>query len=95
VDAAKEKKVDLDKVEDKDLPEEMQKMSKEERKAYVEKKTQERAAIQSKIAELNKQRDAYVKAEQDKKITAGATNTLDAAIISAIRSQAGKANIKF
>ncbi|MCX6578745.1 MAG: VWA domain-containing protein [Candidatus Aminicenantes bacterium] len=92
VDAEKEGKVDVEKLDEKSLPEEMKKMSKEERKQYIEKKKKERADIQAKINLLREERDKYV-AEQRKK-EAG-DKTLDQAMIDAIRAQAAKKNYKF
>lgn len=92
VDAEKEGKVDVEKLDEKSLPEEMKKMSKEERKQYIEKKKKERTDIQAKINRLREERDKYV-AEQRKK-EAG-DKTLDQAMIDAIRAQAEKKNFKF
>jgi len=92
VDAEKEGKVDVEKLDEKSLPEEMKKMSKEERKQYIEKKKKERADIQAKINRLREERDKYV-AEQRKK-EAG-DKTLDQAMIDAIRTQAEKKKFKF
>jgi hypothetical protein len=92
VDAEKEGKVKVEEMKEAELPEEMKKMSKEERKKYIEKKRKERADIQKKISKLRKERDNYV-AEKRKKMAAD--NTLDAAIINAVREQAGKKDYKF
>lgn len=92
VDAEKEGKVDVDKLDENSLPEEMKKMSKDERKKYVETKKKDRADIQAKINRLREERDKYV-AEQRKK-EAG-EKTLDEAMIDAIRTQAAKKNYKF
>jgi hypothetical protein len=92
VDAEKEGKVKVEEMEEAELPEEMKKMSKEERKKYIEKKRKERENIQKKISQLRKERDQYV-AEKRKKMAAD--NTLDAAIINAVREQAGKKDYKF
>jgi len=92
VDASKEGKVKVEEMEEEALPEEMKKMSKKERKEFLEKKTKEREKIQKKINELRKERDKYI-AEQ-RKAKAGET-TLDDAIIEAIRSQAAKKNFKY
>ena len=66
----------------KNSPAEMQKLSVTERKTYVETKSKERAEMQAKIQELNKDREKYVAARM--KEIAG-TNTLDAVVISAVR----------
>ncbi len=92
VDAVKEGKLDLDKLDEKELPEEMQKMTKDERKKYVLKMKMKRKDIQEKIKVLKKARDKYV-IEQRKKESG--KDTLDSAILRAIRKQAGKKGYKF
>ncbi len=92
VDAEKEGKVKIEELDEKDLPEEMKKMSKKERKEYIEKKKKEREEIQGKINKLREERDKYV-AEQRKK--GSAEETLDEAIIKTIRDQAEKKKYEF
>jgi hypothetical protein len=92
VDAEKEGSVKVEELKEDELPEEMKKMSKEERKKYIEKKKKEREEIQGKINNLRKERDKYI-AEKRKKMAA--EDTLDAAIINAIRDQAKEKNYKF
>ena len=92
IDAEKEGKVDVEKLDEKSLPEEMKKMKPEERKQYIETKKKERTDIQSKINRLREERDKYV-AEQRKKESG--EKTLDQAMIEAIRTQAEKKNFKF
>jgi hypothetical protein len=92
VDAEKEGKVKVEELEEEQLPEEMKKMTKEERKQYVEKMKREREKIQQKINRLRKERDHYV-AEKRKKMADG--NTLDAAMINIVKEQAQQKNYKF
>lgn len=92
VDAVTEKKTDVAKLKAEELPAEMQKLSVTERKTYVETKAKERAEMQAKIQELNKDREKYV-ATRMKEIAG--TNTLDAVVISAVREQSAKRNFKF
>ncbi len=85
VDAIKKKKVkSLGKLKKEELPEEMRNMDGKEREAYVQKKSKERAAIQAKIKELKKKRDAFVskarRKEKDK-------STFDKAVLEAIDTQ--------
>jgi hypothetical protein len=90
VDAKKEKKLDVAALEEAQLPEEMKKMAPKEREVYVEKKSAERTELQAKISKLNEERRKYVADEQKK---SSADNTLDKAIISAIRNEAAKKGI--
>lgn len=94
VDAKKQGEVDLEKIDPKELPPEMQKMTPAERKAYVEKKAAERAQIQAQIKKLDDERKKFVAAEMKKQAPA-ANNTLDAAVVSAVREQGAKKGYKF
>jgi hypothetical protein len=92
VDAAKEKDFEVTKLKAEELPAEMQKMNAEERKAYIEKNAKERADLQTKINQLNSDREKYL--AQRMKEVAG-TDTLDAVVISAVREQSARRNFKF
>jgi len=92
VDAAKDKNFEVSKLKTEELPAAMQKMDSGERKAFIEKNAQERAELQTKINQLNREREKYV-AQRMKEATG--TNTLDAAMISAVREQSAKRNFKF
>jgi hypothetical protein len=67
VDASREKDFDLSKIKTEELPQEMQKMSMDERKAYIETKAAERAKVQEEIKELAAKRDAFIRDEISKK----------------------------
>jgi hypothetical protein len=91
VDAEKEGKVKVSEIPAEQLPEEMQKMSKEERVVYVEKKAEEREKIQNKIEDLNKKRTAFlIKSQPENK-----DNTFEAAILKILREQASKKKYSF
>lgn len=94
VDALKSNKTKLEEIEAEELPENMQKMTPKERKAYVEAKTKERAEIQKRIQELNVLRSNYITAEMTKR-HGDAGDTLGKAIITAVREQAVKKNFSF
>ncbi|MBU1078567.1 MAG: VWA domain-containing protein [Spirochaetes bacterium] len=89
VDAEKEGKLDLDKVKDDELPDEMKGMSKKEKKEYIEEQKKKRDSLQAKIKKLNEARNKYIAKERTKQAK---DNTLDSAIIKAIRKQAKKRN---
>jgi len=93
VDAAKEGSVDVGKLKEEQLPDEMKKMTPEQRKAYVAEKEKKRAEIQSKIKKLDEDRKKFV-AQEMKKLPP-ATTTLDAAVISAVRDVGTKNGYKF
>jgi hypothetical protein len=92
VDAEKEGKIKVEEMEEAALPEEMKKMTVKQRKEFIEKKRKEREKLQKKINELRKARDKYV-AEKRKKMAGD--QTLDEAIVGAIKEQAKKKNYKF
>jgi hypothetical protein len=93
VDAVKFNHVKIEDVNEKELPENMQKMDIEKRKAYVNTKANERTQIQASIQKLNTEREKYV-AEQMKK-QAGQDNSFGSAAIKAIQEQAKKKNFEF
>lgn len=94
VDAAAENEDFIEKVEEEALPEEMQKMDMEERKAYISKKSEQREAIQKAIQEAAKKREQYI-AEERKKSSEATDNTLDAVMLKTIREQATKKGYQF
>jgi hypothetical protein len=75
-------------------PDELKKLKPAERKAYVEKKGAERKELQGKIKELSEAREKDVNDEL-KKVRAGGANTLDQAIIDAVRKQATAKEFEF
>jgi hypothetical protein len=81
-------------VKEEDLPEEMQKMSLEERKAHVARLTEQRSQIQQKIAELSKQRDEHV-AKERARLAAEGDESFDAAVRKSIRAQAKSKGFEF
>ena len=92
VDATRNNKVKLDDVKVEELPENMRKMTPEERKAYVETKEKQREEIQQKIQQLNEQRKKYV-ADEMKRLQKEA-GTLGSAVIQAVREQAKRKNFE-
>jgi hypothetical protein len=80
VDATKDGK----KVEEKELPPEMQKMKEAERTAFVAKKAKERAEIQAKITELSASRKKFITAKEQAE--ANAPVTLDKAMIESVHT---------
>ncbi|MEN3940015.1 VWA domain-containing protein [Prosthecobacter sp. SYSU 5D2] len=92
VDANKKAGVKLEELKEGDLPPEMQALKPEERQTYLDKKAAERSQIQSQIQKLNEERQKYV-AEKAKE--SGQDDTLDKAIVKAVREQAEKKAIIF
>ena len=86
VDAVEAGEADLDEMEPEALPEEMQAMAPEARKAFVDEKAKERAELKAKIIELSSQRDAYV-AEQRTAQAEESADTLNEALTESVRKQ--------
>ena len=86
-DALDREEVDLDSIDDEALPENMRKMTKEERMAYVETKRAERQVIQDQIQELSKKREAFI-TEARKDLAEDNEQAFDVVVRAAIRGQA-------
>jgi hypothetical protein len=62
-------------------------------KVFIDKKAKERSELQAKIQKLTADRDQYV--AQRTKEEAATTDTLDTAVISAVREQGAKRSLVF
>ncbi len=93
VDAVKGKQVDLSEIKKEQLPERMQEMSVDQRRAYVTGKANERTEIQAKIQKLNEQRNEYIAKEM--KHRGEQSDTLGSAVKQAVREQAAKKSYTF
>ncbi len=95
VDACRDGKVKVAELKEADLPEAMQKMTAAEREAHVAKMTAERAALQAKIHELSRQRDAHVAELAKKQAEATGEQTLDQVIAGTVKEQAAARGYTF
>ncbi len=96
VDAVKEGKVDLKKVDAKDLPAEMQTMDAENREKHVRDMLARRDTISKRIGELNKQRLTFIEQDKAKKAKGQPSElTLGDALIAAIDKQAADEGYEF
>jgi hypothetical protein len=94
VDALKTGACKLEDVKDEDLPEDLRELDPAARKARVEEAAARRESIQKRILDLNTQREAYLAAERKAQAAEG-RETLDSAILEAVRAQAARANFRF
>ena len=94
VDAQKDGKVEVEKLAEAELPDEMKNMTPEKRKAHVEAKAKRRAEIQKEIQALSAKRDAFVSKEIEKQ-GLNESKSLDAALRGAVRKQASEKDFKF
>ncbi|MGI8603013.1 MAG: vWA domain-containing protein [Verrucomicrobiales bacterium] len=93
VDALKQKDFKIEALKAEDLPVELQKMSQDERRSWIEKKSAERAAIQKQILELSEERKRYV--TEKARAAAAGTPTLDDAVARTVRAQAEAKGYRF
>jgi hypothetical protein len=94
LDAREQKDFDLAKVKKEDLPAEMQNLTLEERKTYLDEKAKERGELQKQINELNQKRQQFI-TEEMKKTGKSTDKAFDAAMLSAIRAQAASKGLRF
>jgi hypothetical protein len=93
VDACAVKEFKWEDVKVEDLPEEMKKMTVDERKAFIAKKKAERISCQTKIQELTKKRATFVEAKLKELGEDG--DTLDKVVVQTVREQAEAKGYKF
>ena len=95
LDAVAEGRVKLDDVKGEELPPELQKLTAEERNAFVEKKQAERAELRKKLTDLIAKRDAYVEAEKKRVAGSGKRDAFDETVNETIRAQAARKGIAY
>ena len=93
VDALDHGTKNLSEIDEKDLPKNMQTMTLEEQKSYVEGKRKERKKIQAEIQQLNSEREKFL-AEKRKEAAENGTETLDTAMTQSIQSMMKEKNFK-
>jgi hypothetical protein len=95
VDDVSDKKVDLKKVKEEELPDELKKLkTTKEREAYLEKVKAKRAALNKEARELDKKRTEYIQAELKKKKDGG-KDSFDSNVLEMLRKQAKKHDIAY
>lgn len=90
VDAVEDDEAVLTRLKEKDLPKELQGKSEKEIKTYITQKKNEREEIQKQIQELSAKREVYIAENQKEE-----KGELENALLSAIKSQASKKNMKW
>jgi len=89
VDASKEKNFKLESIPKEHLPQNMQAMSLEQKKAYLKEVEKKRKEIQKQIQELSRKRQEYIRSINKGQAQSG-SDTFDQAVLSALREQAKK-----
>jgi hypothetical protein len=92
VDAVKDNEKIVSQIKSEDLPKEMRIMSTEQRKAYIEEKSEERLTIQNEIQALNRKRENYIYRATPKSSKA---QMLDRSMMKAIKQQGSSKNLKW
>ncbi len=80
--------VKLEEVKEADLPEDLKKMTADERKAHLEKAQAERAELNGKLAELNRQRADFIEKENKRLAAEGKGDAFDLKVNEIITEQA-------
>lgn len=88
-------KMKVENLKKEDLPQELQAMSNQELKKYVQDKSNKRKELQNKINLLNEARRQYVSAKEKEMAAKGEKQTLDHAMLKTIKTQASKKKFKF
>lgn len=78
----------LEALDKKDLPKEMQSLTKEEARRYVDAKAKARADIQAKIQKLSAEREKFLAAKRKEMASSSGAKTLDTAMVETLRVQA-------
>jgi hypothetical protein len=94
LDAVNRGDLKLAELKKEELPAELRKLSKDELKAYVDKKQSERMELQKKLKDLLAQRDAYIQAEK-KRLHGGKKDAFDEKVAETIRAQAARKGIVY
>lgn len=87
VDACREQVVDIETIDESSLPEEMQAMTMDERKAYIEARQEARETLSKKVAAVVPQRQAFL-AKEMARLAIDESQSLGLALRRAIRAQA-------
>ena len=95
LDGLKSGTIKLETLKEGKLPKELRGKSLNEKKTLVKKLTVDRAKIQNDIQKLSEQRKRYIADQQKPQKNAKGDETLDAAIIKAIRDQASRKKFEF
>jgi len=88
VDAVNNDTVKLEDLKPEDLPDAMQKMTLDEQRKHVATVTQQRAAVQERIQELNDERKVFIAEERAKLAESDEADTLDEAMQEVLHDQA-------
>jgi len=95
VDALNDKTVKLDKIDQKQLPAELQKLDSSELQKRIAKARDERADLQKQIVEVSKKRAAYIQSENKRLAAEGKGDAFDQKVTETLHAQAAKKGISY
>ena len=93
VQACQTKAVELDKLKTEELNKEMQAMTPEQRKAFIEQKIKDRTECQSQINNLNEKRQAFIK--QKLAESGSSKDSFDTLVLESLKRQGAKCGITY
>lgn len=88
-------KVKLDSIKKEQLPEDLRKLDAAAFKAEIEKRQNEREAVQARIQKLNKAREDYLAQERKRLAATGKADSFDETVAQTIRAQAARKGIHY
>jgi Mg-chelatase subunit ChlD len=95
VDALNDKTVNLDEIDQKQLPAELQKLDRSELQKRIAKARDERADLQKQIVEVSKKRAAYIQSENKRLAAEGKGDAFDQKVTETLHAQAAKKGISY
>ena len=95
VDALNENKLKVEEIDQKQLPTDLQKLSKDELQNRITKARDERADLQKQIVEVSKKREAYIQSENKRLAAEGKGDAFDQKVTETLHAQAAKKGISY
>lgn len=92
IDNIKDGKIKLEELKKEQLPKEMQELSLEKRKEYLDNLARKRTELNKQIIELDKKRNEFIKEKLEKD---NKTNGFDSQVLEILRKQAKKHKIEY
>jgi Mg-chelatase subunit ChlD len=95
VDALNDKRLNLEEIDQKQLPTELQKLDRNELQKRIAKTRDERAYLQKQIVEVSKKREAYIQSENKRLAAEGKGDAFDQKVTETLHAQAAKKGINY
>jgi len=95
VDALNDKRLNLEEIDQKQLPTELQKLDHSELQKRIAKTRDERADLQKQIVEVSKKREAFIQSENKRLAAEGKGDAFDQKVAETLHAQAAKKGITY